>query len=124
MKFPAFPRITTHPSICNGQPTVRGLRYPVWQVLEWLASGATQAELLAAHPALEAEDFRACLTFAAERLKPLDRTPLTAEDQTSEEWLLSRQSQWLAEQEFLKQLWERNPGPGATDNFERVHAPK
>ncbi|MBJ6107920.1 DUF433 domain-containing protein [Hymenobacter sp. BT523] len=124
MKFPVFPRITIHPSICNGQPTVRGLRYPVWQVLEWLASGATEAELLAAHPALEPEDFRACLAFAAERLKPHDRTPPTAEDQTSEEWILSRQSRWLAEQEFLKQLWERSPGPSAKGNVEGPHSPK
>jgi uncharacterized protein (DUF433 family) len=111
MNFPVFPRITIHPAICNGQPTVRGLRCPVWQVLEWMATGATEAELLAAHPELEAEDFNACLAFAAERLKPLDRTPPTAEDRTSEEWLRTRQSQWLAEQEFLKQLWERSPVP-------------
>ena len=116
MKFPVFPRITIHPSICNGQPTVRGLRYPVWQVLEWLAAGATEAEILVSHPELEAEDFRSCLAFAAERLKPLDRTPPTEEDQNSEEWMLSRQSQWLAEQEFLKQLWERNPGHSGPGN--------
>jgi uncharacterized protein (DUF433 family) len=109
MNFPVFPRITIHPAICNGQPTVRGLRYPVWQVLEWLAVGQTEAQILAAHPALEIEDFRACLAFAAERLKPLDRSQLPPEDENSEEWLLSRQTQWLAEQDFLKQLWERNP---------------
>jgi uncharacterized protein (DUF433 family) len=113
MNFPVFSRITIHPSICNGQPTVRGLRYPVWQVLEWLAGGTTAAEILASHPELETEDVRACLAFAAERLKPLDRTPAPEEDENSEEWMLSRQSQWLAEQEFLKQLWERNPAPAA-----------
>ena len=109
MKFPVFTRITVHPAICNGQPTVRGLRYPVWQVLEWLATGATEAEIIVRHPELEPEDLRACLSFAAERLKPLDRTAQSPEDENSEEWMLSRQSQWLAEQEFLKQLWERQP---------------
>ncbi|MBH8570100.1 DUF433 domain-containing protein [Microvirga sp. STS02] len=109
MNFPAIPRITIHPAICEGQPTVRGLRYPVWQVLEWLASGQTTDEILAQHPALEPEDFRACLAFAAGRLKPLGHVAETKQDEKSEQWLLGRQGQWLAEQEFLKQLWERNP---------------
>jgi uncharacterized protein (DUF433 family) len=108
MNFPAIPRITIHPAICEGQPTVRGLRYPVWQVLEWLASGLTTDEIQAAHPALEPEDFRACLAFAAGRLKPLGHVAEAPQDGKSEQWLLGRQGQWLAEQEFLKQLWERN----------------
>ena len=105
--MPGSTRITIHPAICDGQPTVRGLRVPVWQVLDWLAAGSSEAELLAAHPALEPEDFRACLAFAAERLKPLARPQPAASDHESETWLLNRQSQWLAEQEFLKLLWER-----------------
>ncbi|MDB5236223.1 MAG: hypothetical protein JWR44_3216 [Hymenobacter sp.] len=111
MNFPVHSRITVHPAICQGQPTVRGLRYPVWQVLEWLAAGQSEGEIQAAHPELEVDDFRACLAFAAERLKPLDRGHLEPADENSEEWVLSRQSQWLAEQEFLKQLWERHAGP-------------
>ena len=98
-----------HPAICQGQPTVRGLRYPVWQVLEWLAAGQSEAEIRAAHPELEVEDFRTCLAFAAERLKPVGYAQANAGEENSAEWILSRQSQWLAEQEFLKQLWERNP---------------
>lgn len=113
MKFPAFSRITIHPAICDGQPTVRGLRYPVWQVLEWLAAGATEAEVLAQHPELEPEDLRACLAFAAARLKPPGHAASGGPEEDSEKWMVSRQSQWLAEQEFLKQLWERNAGPGA-----------
>ena len=109
MNFPAIPLITIHPDICEGQPAVRGLRYPVWQVLEWLASGLSGCEILARHPALEPEDIRACLAFAASRLKPLTHSGTTQPDEKSEEWLLGRQSQWLAEQEFLKQLWERSP---------------
>jgi uncharacterized protein (DUF433 family) len=109
MNMPVSARITIHPAICDGQPTVRGLHLPIWQVLDWLAAGRSEAELLATHPELEPEDIRASLAFAAERLKPLPRTvPLPAEA-PSEAWLLSRQSQWLAEQEFLRQLWERRP---------------
>ena len=104
--MPGSTRITIHPAICDGQPTVRGLRVPVWQVLDWLATGCSEAELMAAHPALEPEGFRACLAFAAERLKPLARPRPAASDHESQAWLLSQQSQWLAEQEFLKQLWE------------------
>jgi uncharacterized protein (DUF433 family) len=59
------PRITIDPNICHGQPTVRGLRYPVQHVLEYLASGMTEAEILADYEDLEAEDLRACHAYAA-----------------------------------------------------------
>lgn len=107
MNLPGSARITIHPAICDGQPTVRGLRIAVWQVLDWLAAGRSEVELLAAHPELEPADFRACLAFAAQRLKPLASTPPATAGPESEAWLLSRQTQWLAEQEFLRQLWER-----------------
>lgn len=61
----AHPRITIDPSICHGQPTVRGLRYPVQNVLAYLASGMTETEILADYPDLEAEDLRACQAYAA-----------------------------------------------------------
>ena len=113
MKFPLSPRITVHPGICQGQPTVRGLRYPVWQVLEWLAAGLTEAAVRAEHPELEPEDFRACLAFAAARLKPLHHPAPAPEDENSEAWVQRRQSRWLAEQAFLKQLWEPSSAAGA-----------
>ena len=56
----AHPRITIDYQVCHGQPTVRGLRYPVWSVLEYLASGMSEAEILADYPDLEADDLRAC----------------------------------------------------------------
>ncbi|RFP66789.1 DUF433 domain-containing protein [Hymenobacter lapidiphilus] len=59
-------RITINPAICHGQPTVRGLRYPVQIVLELLASGMTDAEILADYEDLEAADLRACQAYAAE----------------------------------------------------------
>jgi len=62
-------RITTDPNICHGKPIVRGLRYPVENVLEWIASGMTTAEILADYEDLEAEDLQACLLFAVELTK-------------------------------------------------------
>ena len=62
----AAPRITIDPTICHGQPTVRGLRYPVQNVLEYLASGMTEAEILADYGDLEVEDMRACQAYAAD----------------------------------------------------------
>jgi len=59
----AHPRITIDPNICHGQPTVRGLRYPVQNVLEYLASGMSEAEILADYEDLEAEDLRACQAY-------------------------------------------------------------
>ena len=60
----AHPCITLDPNICHGQPTVRSLRYPVQNVLEYLASGMTEAEILADYEDLEAEDLRACQAYA------------------------------------------------------------
>lgn len=58
-------RITTAPEICHGQPTIRGLRYPVENLLELLASGMTIEQIVADHPDLEREDLLAALEFAA-----------------------------------------------------------
>lgn len=58
-------RITIDPEICHGKPTIRGLRYPVENMLELLASGMTIDELLEDYPDLEKEDFLACLAYAS-----------------------------------------------------------
>lgn len=58
-------RITINPDICHGKPTIRGLRYPVENMLELLASGMTIEELLIDYADLEREDFLACLEHAA-----------------------------------------------------------
>lgn len=58
-------RITTDSDICHGKPIIRGLRYPVQNILELLASGMTQAEILEDYEDLEQEDLIACLLFAA-----------------------------------------------------------
>ena len=58
-------RITFNPQQCGGRPCIRGLRIRVKDVLEMLAAGVGQAEILADYPVLEPEDIRACLAFAA-----------------------------------------------------------
>jgi uncharacterized protein (DUF433 family) len=71
-------RITVDPAICQGKPTVRGLRYPVIMILELLAGNMQPEEILADHPDLEREDISACLAFAA-RLSSVHRIlPLAA----------------------------------------------
>lgn len=57
-------RITIDPEICHGKPIIRGLRYPVENMLELMASGMTIEELLVDYPDLEREDFLACIEYA------------------------------------------------------------
>ncbi len=54
-----------NPEVMHGRPTVRGMRIRVADVLALLAAGATEAEILADYPFLEADDIRACLEYAA-----------------------------------------------------------
>jgi uncharacterized protein (DUF433 family) len=58
-------RISSDPSICHGQPTVRGLRYPVENLLELLASGMTIEQIIDDYPDLERDDLLAALEFGA-----------------------------------------------------------
>jgi uncharacterized protein (DUF433 family) len=62
-------RILIDPEICHGKPVLRGLRYPVEAILEYLAAGDSFEDVLAEFPDLEREDLQACLAFAAESLK-------------------------------------------------------
>ena len=57
-------RITVDPEICHGKPCVRGMRYTVESILEYLAGGDTMDEVLREFPDLERENFLACLEFA------------------------------------------------------------
>jgi uncharacterized protein (DUF433 family) len=67
--------ITMEPDKMGGKPCVRGLRITVYDVLDYLASGMTEAEILNDFPDLTAEDIRACLAFAAERERRLTSIP-------------------------------------------------
>lgn len=59
--------ITIEPGKMGGKPSIRGLRITVNDVLDYLASGMTEAEILADFPDLCIEDLRACRAFAANR---------------------------------------------------------
>ena len=62
-------RITINPDICHGKPCIRGLRYPVETVLEWLAAGMSIEDILADYADLERADIMAALSFAAQIVK-------------------------------------------------------
>jgi len=59
--------ITMEPGKRSGKPCIRGLRITVYDVLEYLASGMTHADILRDFPYLTEQDIRACLAFAADR---------------------------------------------------------
>ena len=62
-------RITIKPGLMGGRATIRGLRFPVGDVLELLASGMTEEEVLTEHPILEKEDIMAALLYASVKMK-------------------------------------------------------
>ncbi len=59
----------------GGTPCIRGLRITVYDVLDYLASGMTESEILSDFPDLNAGDIRACLRFAADRERQLVSLP-------------------------------------------------
>ena len=59
-------RITTDPSVLVGKPSIRGMRISVEQILEGLAAGISQEDMLEEYPILESEDIRAALMYARE----------------------------------------------------------
>ena len=64
-----FKRITIDANICHGKPTIRGLRYPIENILERLSSGMGIDEILADNQDLEKEDILAVLEFASQLVK-------------------------------------------------------
>ena len=67
--------ITIEPGKRGGKPCIRGLRITVYDVLDYLASGMTQSQILSDFPDLTAEDILACLAFAADRERRLMSIP-------------------------------------------------
>ncbi|MBI3955718.1 DUF433 domain-containing protein [Candidatus Gottesmanbacteria bacterium] len=59
--------ITIEPGRRGGQPTIRGMRITVYDVLKMFASGMTEKKILSDFPELTKEDLRAVLSFASER---------------------------------------------------------
>jgi len=68
-------RITSDPEKRGGKPCIRGLRMAVYDVLEYLASGMSEEDILTDFPDLTREDIRACLAFAADRDQKLVSIP-------------------------------------------------
>lgn len=67
--------ITLEPEKRGGKPCIRGLRITVYDVLEYLASGMSEEEILTDFPDLTKDDIRACLLFAADRERKLVSIP-------------------------------------------------
>ena len=67
--------ITIEPGRRGGKPTIRGMRITVQDVLEYLAGGMSEEEILSDFPELTREDIRACLAFAADRERKLMTVP-------------------------------------------------
>lgn len=70
--------ITVEPGKRGGKPCVRGLRITVYEVLEYLASEMTEAEILDDFPDLTREDLKACIAYAADRERRFMSAPLPA----------------------------------------------
>ena len=66
--------ITIEPGKRGGKPCIRSMRITVYDVLEYLASGMSEEQILADFPDLTSEDIRACLKFAADRERKLSTT--------------------------------------------------
>ena len=67
--------ITIDPNKRGGKPCVRGLRITVYEILEYLASDMTEAQILEDFPDLTREDLKACIAFAADRERRLLTVP-------------------------------------------------
>jgi uncharacterized protein (DUF433 family) len=67
--------ITIEPGKRGGKPVIRGMRITVQDVLEYLAGGMSEGEILSDFPELTREDIRACLAFAADRERRLMTFP-------------------------------------------------
>jgi Uncharacterized conserved protein len=63
--------ITIEPGKRSGKPCIRGMRITVQDVLEYLAGGMTEDEILRDFPELTRDDIKACLAFAADRERKL-----------------------------------------------------
>ena len=68
--------ITIEPGKMGGKPCIRGLRITVYDVLDYLASGMTEDEIVRDFPDLKKEDLRASLAFAADRERKLAGIPV------------------------------------------------
>ena len=115
----------------GGKPCVRGLRITVYEVLEYLASEMTEAEILADFPDLTREDLKACIAYAADRERPtleptyLVRKPEVKFDQEKLEFIAKHPGEQVSQiltvtntvpETILQGTWSVAPHPS-----DRVH---
>lgn len=62
-------RITIKAGLMGGRPTIRGLRFPVGDILEMMANGMNESEILEQHPVLEKDDILAALLYTSLKTK-------------------------------------------------------
>jgi uncharacterized protein (DUF433 family) len=67
---PYLSRIVIRPGVRSGRPCVRETRITVQEILQWLAAGATEEEILDDYPYLQKDDFKAVFAYAAEFVNP------------------------------------------------------
>lgn len=63
-----FDRITSTDGLMGGRPTIRGLRFPVSDILELLAAGMNERQILEEHPVLEKEDIKSAVLYSAQKV--------------------------------------------------------
>ena len=76
---PLFDRVVINPRVMVGKPIVRGTRLTVEYILNLMAHGATESEILAEYDGLTRADLQACLLFASQSLQSTLFMPLTME---------------------------------------------
>lgn len=67
---PYLYRIVITPGVRSGRPCIRDTRITVQEILRWLASGATEEEILSDYPYLDKDDFKAAFAYAAQFADP------------------------------------------------------
>jgi uncharacterized protein (DUF433 family) len=68
MENTVLDRITLKPDVCNGKPTIRGMRITVETILQYLSAGDSIETILDAYPFLEKEDIQASIAYALKNL--------------------------------------------------------
>ncbi|WP_395052428.1 DUF433 domain-containing protein [Flavobacterium sp.] len=71
MEKSVLERITINPDVCNGKPTIRGMRITVETILQYLSAGDSPEIILEAYPFLEKEDIQASIAFALKNLSTI-----------------------------------------------------
>ena len=72
-------RVVLNPKVMVGKPVIQGTRLTVYFILNLLAHGATESEILNEHKDLTLEDIQACFLFATKSLENTEFMPLATE---------------------------------------------